>query len=245
MDMTNGTQKQSALTNGIGAFDFKHSIEAIRKKAFSWNDKAQSELYGLLYQCLLLTQKVETLSERERAVLDIDIKEMLEEKNFKATKLPNQIVQLVFAFADMDRRLVSKYATVLNKFIETEQSENRFIGWLTDNGGVNGVTSNSNNGSRKDGLSQSEKAKVVVNSITNYSTITTIDNEYGVETDKAFVLYVVPNAEGKLEVKKAITDSKLITPITASFYDEEVAKRSANADEYVLNEVREEVKEAS
>jgi hypothetical protein len=46
-------------------------------------------------------------------------------------------------------------------------------------------------------------------------------------------------------VKKAITDSKLITPITASFYDEEVAERSANADEYVLNEVREELKEAS
>ena len=71
--------------------------------------------------------------------MDIDINEMLEEKNFKATKLPNQIVQLVFACADMDRRLVSKYATVLNKFIETEQSESKFTSWLTKNGGVNGV----------------------------------------------------------------------------------------------------------
>jgi hypothetical protein len=245
MDMTIETQKQTATSNREGMFDIKHSINAIREKAFSWNEKAQTELYGLLYQCLLLTQKVEGLSKRERAVMDIDINEMLEEKNFKATKLPNQIVQLVFACADMDRRLVSKYATVLNKFIETEQSESKFTSWLTQNGGVNGVTSNSGNSKSKSGLSQSEKAKVVVNSIANYSIITTIENEFGVETDKAFVLYVVPNAEGKLEVKKAITDSKLITPITASFYDEEVAERSANADEYVLNEVREELKEAS
>ena len=243
MEMTYLTQKQTATSNREEMFDIKHSINAIREKALSWNEKAQAELYGLLYQCLLLTQKVDALSKRERAVMDIDINEMLEEKNFKATKLPNQIVQLVFPFADLDRRTVSKYATALNKFIETEQSESKFISWLTENGGINGVTSNSDNSKSKSGLSQSEKAKVVVNSIANYSTITTIENEFGVETDKAFVLYVVPNAEGKLEVKKAITDSKLITPITASFYDEEVAERSA--DEDVLNNVREELKEAS
>jgi len=245
MDMTIETQKQTATSNREEMFDIKHSINAIREKAFSWNEKAQTELYGLLYQCLLLTQKVEGLPKRERAVMNIDINEMLEEKNFKATKLPNQIVQLVFAFADMDRRLVSKYATVLNKFIETKQSESKFTSWLTQNGGINGVTSNSDKSKSKSGLSQSEKAEVMSNGIAKLSTITTIENEFGVETDKAFVLYVVPNPKGKLEVKRAITDSKFITPITASFYDEGVAERSANADEATLNEVREELKEAS
>jgi hypothetical protein len=237
-------QKQTATSNREGMFDIKHSINAIRKSALSWNDKAQTELYGLLYQCLLLTQKVEALAERERVVIDVDIKEMLEEKKFKATKLPNQIVQLVFAFADMDRRLVSKYATVLNKFKEAEESEHNFISWLNENGGINGVTSNSND-TKKKGLSQSEKAAEVAKNITNYETITTIENEFGVNTDKAFVLYVVPNAEGKLEVKRVVTKAKLITPITASFYDKELAESSANADENVLNEVREEVREVS
>ena len=66
-----------------------------------------------------------------------------------------------------------------------------------------------------------QKLPIAERTVSETKAINTIDNAYGVETDKAFVLYVVPNAEGKLEVKKAITDNELMMPITASFYDED------------------------
>ena len=62
----------------------------------------------------------------------------------------------------------------------------------------------------------------------------------GVESDKAFVLYVVPNAKGKLEVKKVVEDDKFIKPITTSFYDEQLAE-SIDADA-VEDEARQSVK---
>ena len=173
------------------------------------------------------------------AELDIELSKCNFES--KATKVPNKIVQLVFNF-DMDRKLTSKYASVLNKFIETNQSESKFISWLTDNGGINGVLKSKSKtaNTTKSNLSIEQKLPIAERTVSETKAINTIDNAYGVETDKAFVLYVVPNAEGKLEVKKAITDSKLMKPITASFYDEQLAE-SIDADA-VEDEARQSVK---
>ena len=244
MEITTDTQKQTAITNGVGVFNIQHSIKAIRDKAFNWREKANSELYHLLYNCLLLVLEVEKLEGRERKLVSIDIDEMLEAKNFKATKLPNQIVQLVFDF-DMDRKLVSKYATVLNKFIETEQSESRFVSWLTDNNGIYGVLNSNSTTKSKSGLSITEKANATLVSFSDSTTIASIENVFDVDTDKPFALMVVPNAEGKLDVKRVITTSSLLNPIFASYFDEDVANRKTDADAEVENEVREELQKAS
>ena len=53
-------------------------------------------------------------------------------------------------------------------------------------------------------MTAEQKLSTAVGIVSSTEAINTIDNAYGVESDIAFVLYVVPNAEGKLEVKKGI-----------------------------------------
>ena len=82
---------------------------------------------------------------------------------------------------------------------------------------------------------------IVRNSV---KTLATIENEYGIETDKAVLLYVVPTADGKqLEVKKVIDAEKTVNPITVSFYDKNKADKLST--ENVENEARAEVSKAS
>ena len=85
-----------------------------------------------------------------------------------------------------------------------------------------------------------QKLPIAERTVSETKAINTIDNAYGVESDKAFVLYVVPNAEGKLEVKKVVTNDKFIKPITTSFYDEQLAE-SIDTDA-VEDEARQSVK---
>jgi|TARA_B110000211_G_C14066711_1_gene548003 hypothetical protein len=246
MKITTNEQKQSATTNReevLGLFSIKHSVDTLRTEALNWSDRSKSELYNILYKCLLL---VETINEqsaddliRTNAELDILIRKCNFES--KATKVPNKIIQLVFDF-DMDRKLTSKYASVLNRFIETKQSESQFISWLTHNGGINGVLS-SNTKNTNSGLTAEQKLSTAIGIVSSSDAIATIENQFGIETNKAFVLYCVPNAEGKLEVKKVVTDDKFIKPITASFYDAEL-KQSIDADA-VEDSVRNELKKAS
>jgi hypothetical protein len=176
---------------------------------------------------------------RSNAELDILLSKCAFE--VKSKKVPNKVVQLVFNF-DFDRKLVSKYANVLNRFIETKQSETKFVSWLTENGGINGVLS-SNAKSTKSGLTAEQKLSTAIGIVSNADAIATIANQFGIETDKAFVLYCVPSADGSIEVKKVVTDDKFINPITTSFYDAEL-KQSVDADA-VEDSVREELKKAS
>ena len=71
------------------------------------------------------------------------------------------------------------------------------------------------------GLTAEQKLSTAVGLVSSTKAINTIDNAYGVKSDKAFVQYIVPHAEGKLEVKKVVTNDKFIKPITTSFYDEQ------------------------
>ena len=244
MKITTNEQKQTATTNGnevLGLFNIKHSVDTLRTEAINWSDRSKSELYNILYKCLLLVETINNQSADDLIRTNAELDILISKCNFesKATKVPNKIIQLVFDF-DMDRKLTSKYASVLNKFIETEQSESKFISWLTDNGGINGVLSNAKTKDTKSGLTAEQKLSTAVGIVSSTKAINTIDNAYGVETDKAFILYVVPNAEGKLEVKKVVEDDKFIKPITASFYDEELAE-SVDADA-VEDEARQSVK---
>ena len=244
MKITTDKQKQTAIKNGekvLGLFNIQHSVETIRTEALNWSDRSKSELYNILYKCLLLVETINNQSAENLIRTNAELDILISKCNFesKATKVPNKIVQLVFNF-DMDRKLTSKYASVLNKFIETEQSESKFISWLTDNGGINGVLSNAKTKDTKSGLTAEQKLSTAVGIVSSTKAINTIDNEYGVESDKAFVLYVVPNAEGKLEVKKVVTNDKFIKPITTSFYDEQLAE-SVDADA-VEDEARQSVK---
>lgn len=244
MKITTDKQKQTAIKNGekvLGLFNIQHSVETIRTEALNWSDRSKSELYNILYKCLLLVETINNQSAENLIRTNAELDILISKCNFesKATKVPNKIVQLVFNF-DMDRKLTSKYASVLNKFIETEQSESKFISWLTDNGGINGVLSNAKTKDTKSGLTAEQKLSTAVGIVSSTKAINTIDNAYGVESDKAFVLYVVPNAEGKLEVKKVVTNDKFIKPITTSFYDEQLAE-SIDADA-VEDEARQSVK---
>lgn len=244
MKITTNEQKQTATTNGnevLGLFNIKHSVETLRSEALNWDDRSKSELYNILYKCYLLVDKINQQTTEQKIMSNAELDIELSKCNFesKATKVPNKIVQLVFNF-DMDRKLTSKYASVLNKFDETNQSESKFISWLTDNGGINGVLSNAKTKDTKSGLTAEQKLSTAVSIVSSTKAIKTIDNAYGVESDKAFVLYVVPNAKGKLEVKKVVEDDKFIKPITASFYDEQLAE-SIDADA-VEDEARQSVK---
>jgi hypothetical protein len=225
----------------LGLFNITHAVEQLRTEALNWNDRSKSELYGILYQCYLLVDKVSRQTKEQQIMANAELDIELSKCDFesKATKLPNKIVQLVFNF-DMDRKLTSKYASVLNKFDETNQSESKFISWLTDNGGINGVLSNAKTKDTKSSVTAEEKLSTAVGIVSSTKAINTIDNAYGVESDKAFVLYVVPNAEGKLEVKKVVTNDKFIKPITTSFYDEQSAE-TVDADA-VEEEARQSVK---
>ena len=239
----NKTEKQSRKNREKveATFNLKHSVETLRTEALNWSDRSKSELYNILYQCYLLVDTINKQTKEQQIMSNAELDIELSKCNFesKATKVPNKIVQLVFNF-DMDRKLTSKYASVLNKFIETEQSESKFISWLTDNGGINGVLSNAKTKDTKSGLTAEQKLSTAVGIVSSTEAINTIDNAYGVESDKAFVLYVVPNAEGKLEVKKVVTNDKFIKPITTSFYDEQLAE-SVDADA-VEDEARQSVK---
>ena len=248
MKITTNEQKQTATTNGnevLGLFNIKHSVDTLRTEAINWSDRSKSELYNILYKCLLLVETINNQSADDLIRTNAELDILISKCNFesKATKVPNKIIQLVFDF-DMDRKLTSKYASVLNRFIETKQSESKFISWLTDNGGYSGVlksnTKTANAKTTKSDLSIEQKLPLAEGIVSSTKAINTIDFDYGVTTNKAFVLYVVPNAEGKLEVKKAITDSKLMKPMTASFYNKELSDR-LNADA-VDNEARQSVK---
>ena len=244
MKITTNEQKQTATTNGIevlGLLNIKHSVETLRSEALNWSDKSKSELYNILYKCYLLVDKINQQTTEQKIMSNAELDIELSKCNFesKATKVPNKIVQLVFNF-DMDRKLTSKYASVLNKFIETKKGESKFVSWLTENGGIYGVLSNGKTKDTKSSLTAEQKFSTAVGIVSSTKAINTIDNAYGVESDKAFVLYVVPNAKGKLEVKKVVEDDKFIKPITASFYDEQLAE-SIDADA-VEDEARQSVK---
>ena len=238
----NKTEKQSLKNREKveATFNLKHSVETLRTEALNWSDRSKSELYNILYQCYLLVDTINKQTKEQQIMSNAELDIELSKCNFdsKATKLPNKIVQLVFNF-DMDRKLTSKYASVLNKFIDTKQSESKFISWLTDNGGIYGVLKSKSKTTKSD-LTTEQKLSTAVGIVSSTKAIKTIDNAYGVESDKAFVLYVVPNAEGKLEVKKVVEDDKFIKPITASFYDEQLAE-SVDADA-VEDEARQSVK---
>ena len=244
MKITTDEQKQTATTNGnevLGLLNIKHSVETLRSEALNWDDRSKSELYNILYKCYLLVDKINQQTTEQKIMSNAELDIELSKCNFenKATKVPNKIVQLVFNF-DMDRKLTSKYASVLNKFIETKKGESKFVSWLTENGGIYGVLSNGKTKDTKSGLTAEQKLSTAVGIVSSTKAINTIDNAYGVESDKAFVLYVVPNAEGKLEVKKVVTNDKFIKPITTSFYDEQLAE-SIDADA-VEDEARQSVK---
>jgi hypothetical protein len=222
------TKKQTSK-NGekvLGLFNLQHAVEQLRTEALNWSDRSKNELYNILYQCYLLVDTISKQTNEQQIMTNAELDIELSKCNFesKANKLPNKIVQLVFNF-DMDRKLTSKYASVLNKFIETEQRESKFISWLTDNGGINGVLSNAKTKDTKSGLTAEQKLSTAVGIVSS---------------TKAFVLYVVPNAEGKLEVKKVVTNDKFIKPITTSFYDEQLAE-SIDTDA-VEDEARQSVK---
>ena len=241
----NKTEKQSHKNREKveATFNLKHSVETIRTEALNWSDRSKSELYNILYQCYLLVDIINKQTKEQQIMSNAELDIELSKCNFesKANKLPNKIVQLVFNF-DMDRKLTSKYASVLNKFIETKQSETKFVSWLTANGGIYGVLNpkTANAKTTKSNLTAKQKLSTAVGIVSSTKAINTIDNAYGVESDKAFVLYVVPNAEGKLEVKKVVTNDKFIKPITTSFYDEQLAE-SIDTDA-IEDEARQSVK---
>ena len=249
MKITTDKQKQTAIKNGekvLGLFNIQHSVETIRTEALNWSDRSKSELYNILYKCLLLVETINNQSAENLIRTNAELDILISKCNFesKATKVPNKIVQLVFNF-DMDRKLTSKYASVLNKFIETEQSESKFISWLTDNGGINGVLSNAKTKDTKSGLTAEQKLPIANIIIRNsVATIDTIDNNLGITTDKAVLLYVVPTADGKqFEVKKIIDDEKKVNPITVSFYNKDRAEKLST--ENVEDEARADVSKAS
>ena len=241
--------------------NIKKRVTAIQTKAQSWWKKSQEDLYDFLHQCLLLLVDIQAIDSKAQTQTVMESMDKIL-KGIKLesmpTKLPNKIVACVFGFNGMDRKQISKYASVLNKFVElhsqidaeddfvfNKDKADDFVSWLTEGGGINGVlisktkTTNAKT-TKKSDLSIEEKLPIAESIVSNKEAINTIDNDYGVESDKAFVLYVVPNAEGKLEVKKAITDNELMMPITASFYDEDLAK-TLN-DDAVEQEVRDSVK---
>lgn len=240
--------------------NIKKRVTAIQTKAQSWWKKSQEDLYDFLHQCLLLLVDIQAIDSKAQTKTVMESMDKILkgiELESMPTKLPNKIVACVFGFNGMDRRQISKYASVLNKFVELHSQKdadndfvfNRdktddFVSWLLENGGIDGVlkskSKTANAKTTKSNLSIEQKLPIAERTVSETKAINTIDNAYGVETDKAFVLYVVPNAEGKLEVKKAITDSELMKPITASFYDEEYAD-SQNADA-VEDEARQSVK---
>ena len=243
MDMTIDTQKQTAITNRASnnddhLFDIRNVIAQMQKDAINWKHESDKGLYKVLYSCLLTLNRInaiDSISMKENVMSELDA--MLEEKQLtvKSKKLANKVVQLVFSF-DMDRRQISKYATCVNKFIETKKEYTSFISWLTENGGYNGVNS-SKSKTAKSGLTQTQKIELV--NVDKVETETTIENSFNVETTTPFVLYCVPNAEGNIDVKKVVTDTKFINPITASFYDDDLAKRNAeDSDEEILDNLQ-------
>lgn len=237
--------------------NIKNRVTAIQTKAQSWWKKSQEDLYDFLHQCLLLLVDIQAIDSKAQTKTVMESMDKILkgiELESMPTKLPNKIVACVFGFNGMDRRQISKYASVLNKFVELHSQKdadndfvfNRdktddFVSWLLENGGIDGVLkSKSKTKDTKSGLTAEQKLSTAVGIVSSTKAINTIDNAYGVETDKAFILYVVPNAEGKLEVKKVVEDDKFIKPITASFYDKELAE-SVDADA-VEDEARQSVK---
>tara|TARA_R110000868_G_scaffold276725_1_gene536483 strand:+ start:1787 stop:2542 length:756 start_codon:yes stop_codon:yes gene_type:complete len=245
------TQKQTAIKNRDSVsniLDIQGSIVGLRSEALNWNDKTTSELYTILYKCLLLVEKITNQSKNGQIRANAELDILINDANFetKSQKLPNKIVQLVFNF-NMDRKLVSKYANVLNRFIDTKKSETEFVSWLSNGGGINGVLSNDTKSTKNtaSGLTAEEKLSTAIDIVSSTKAINIIENEYEVDTDKPFVLYCVPTAEGKLAVKKVVTDEKFIKPITASFYDVKLAKTQSDDADVVENKLIEELRKAS
>jgi hypothetical protein len=220
MKTTTNEKKLSVLAN----LNIEHAVKALRSEALNWNDKHKSELYNILFKCLLLVETINKQSSDDKIRTNAELDILISNADFesKATKLPNKIVQLVFNF-DMDRKLTSKYASVLNKFIDAKKGEADFVSWLTGNGGINGVLS-SNTKSTKSGLTAQQKLSTALGIVSNADAIVTIENQFGIETNKTFVLYCVSNAEGNIEVKKVVEEDKFVNPITTLFYDTELAK---------------------
>jgi len=235
--------------------NIKSRVTAIQTKAQSWWKKSQEDLYDFLHQCLLLLVDIQAIDSKAQSKTVMESMDKILkgiELESTPTKLPNKIVACVFGFKGMDRKHISKYASVLNKFVELHSTKDvednfvfnkdkadNFVSWLTEGGGINGVLI-SKTKTTESNLTIEQKLPIAERTVSETEAINTIDNAYGVETDKAFVLYVVPNAEGKLEVKKVVTNDKFIKPITTSFYDEQSAE-TVDADA-VEEEARQSVK---
>ena len=252
--------RESDSTNVIDLImDVEQRIADIQTQASSWWQKSQQDLYGYLHQCLLLLVDIQSIdSKQQTQVVMAKIDEILKGLTLDSmpTKLPNKIVACVFGFDGMDRKQISKYANVLNRFVEANSTKvenesvfntekaDEFIGWLTNGGGISGVLQNTST-STTNGLTADQKlpiANIIVRN--SVDTIATIDNDFDITTDKAVLLYVVPTADGKqFEVKKVIDDEKKVNPITVSFYDKNKAEKLST--ENVENEARAEVSKAS
>ena len=113
--------RESDSTNVMDLImDVGQRISEIRTQASSWW-QSQQDLYGHLHKCLLLLVDIQSIdSKQQTQVVMAQIDEILKGLTLDSmpTKLPNKIVACVFEFEGMDRRQISKYANVLNRFVE-------------------------------------------------------------------------------------------------------------------------------
>lgn len=255
--------RESDSTNVMDLImDVGKRIAEIQKEASSWWVKSQQDLYGFLHKCLLLLIDIQSIDSKQQTKIAMaKVDEILEgiELESKPTKLPNKIVACVFGFDGMDRRHISKYANVLNRFVEANSTKvedetffkvekaDEFISWLTNGGGISGVLDNKSTSTNTTTNSLTAEQKLPIANIiirNSVATIHTIESNLGYATDKAVLLYAVPTADGEqFEVKKVIDDEKKVNPITVSFYDKNKAEKIST--ENVENEARAEVSKAS
>ena len=99
MKITTNELKQTATTNGnevLGLFNIKHSVDTLRTEAINWSDRSKSELYNILYKCLLLVETINNQSADDLIRTNAELDILISKCNFesKATKVPKKLYNL-------------------------------------------------------------------------------------------------------------------------------------------------------
>lgn len=122
--------------------DVNDRLDDLRSMAATWYASSQQHLYTVLGHCYALWHTVEKArTAKARDTYRAEIAKAYEKLNGtqRATKHVNMIISIVFDFADIDRKLRSRYARAISIACEAENAPadaSAFVDWIKERGGI-------------------------------------------------------------------------------------------------------------
>lgn len=230
--MTNTNKQTISTAAAVEACRKKlHEIALERRKweTSADHDRSTKALLSILANCLeIYLNEYKKSSPDEQAAMRKDWSETLKDKNIGVQKNTRPLTMIVKLTFETDRKLASKYSTVLQIAAENLQSKDTFADWVKKEGGLEEI-SRSKNINLDAQIEKEKNLEKVINEINaaESSPLATVSLNRSIDIgrkglliaipipgEKANIIGVLPNLSDALmrriysEIRKTSVDSK-------------------------------------